>query len=144
MEFTLPEPKNTSDEYIRDSHTNNYTKIPVENHFIGENVSDMSYVYTSTPEQSQKRKRETFDDICDGTYIYYLCIFLIYMKDDVFFYLMYLYYCVFLKAMAQMFPELSKPLHPTLTPTNTSEPLLHTVTPTNTWNKVDQDIAHHT
>ena len=94
MEFTLPDLKNTRDEYIRDSNTNNYTKIPDENHLIGEKVSDMSYVYTSTPEPSKKRKRETFEDICDGTYIYYLCIFLIYMIDDVFFYFTYLYYCV--------------------------------------------------
>ena len=46
--------------------------------------------------------------------------------------------------MAQLFPDFSEPLHPTMIPTNTSEPLPHTVTPTNTWNKVDQDIAHHT
>ena len=46
--------------------------------------------------------------------------------------------------MAEMFPDLSEQLPPTVTPTNTSEPLPHTVTPTNTWNKVDQDIQQHT
>ena len=75
MEFTLPDQKNTCDEYICDSHINNYTKIPDEKHLIGDKVSDTSYVYTSTPEPSKKRKRETFEDICDGTYNYYLCIF---------------------------------------------------------------------
>ena len=66
MEFTLPDPKNTRDEYIRDSHTNNYRKIPDEKYLIGEKVSDTSYVYTSTPEPSKKRKRETCEDIFDG------------------------------------------------------------------------------
>ena len=85
VEFTLPDPKNTADKYIRDSHTNNYTKIPDEKHLIGDKVSNTSYVYTSTPEPSKKRKRETFEDICEGKYNYYLCIFFIYMIDMHFF-----------------------------------------------------------
>ena len=68
MEFTLPEAKYTADKHIRDSHTNNYTQIPDERNLIGDKVSDTSYVYTSTPEPSTKRKTETFEDICDGTY----------------------------------------------------------------------------
>ena len=46
--------------------------------------------------------------------------------------------------MADMFPDLSEPLPPTLTPTNNIEPLPHTVTPTNTSNKSNQDIERHT
>ena len=38
----------------------------------------------------------------------------------------------FLKAMAEMFPNLGKPLPHTISPTTT------------TWNKVDRDIAQHT
>ena len=68
MEFTLPDPKYTGYKHIRDSHTNNYTQIPDEKNLIGDKVSDTSYVYTSTPEPSKKRKTETFEDICDGTY----------------------------------------------------------------------------
>ena len=50
---------------------------------------------------------------------------------------------VYFLAMAEMCLDLSEPLPPMVTPTNTSESLPHTV-PSNTWNKVDQDIAHHT
>ena len=62
MEFTLPEPKNTSDEYIGDSHTNNYTKIPDKNHFIGEKVSDMSYyipVHLNHPKKGKGKRLKT-------------------------------------------------------------------------------------
>ena len=51
------------------------------------------------------------------------------------FYLTYVDYCVFLKAMAEMFPDLGEPLPQTP----------HTVSPTTTtWTKVDRDIAQHT
>ena len=95
VEFTLPEAKYTADKHIRDSHTNNYTQIPDEKNLIGDKVSDTSYVYTSTSEPSTKRKTETFEDICDGTYNCYLCIFLLYMIPAVFFQLTYIYYFVF-------------------------------------------------
>ena len=104
MEFDLPttesHKKDIKFERIRDSHTETYTGNMENNCNFGEKVSDLSYVVTSTPEPSKKRKRETFEDICDGTYIYYLCIFRytgFLFHTMYFFNLTYLLYFVFFK-----------------------------------------------
>ena len=62
VEFTLPKQeyypvKNTNDESIRDSYTEGYAEVPEKKYSIGEKVSDMSYVTTSTPEPSKKKEK---------------------------------------------------------------------------------------
>ena len=71
VDFNLPDQDIQSNIVPR---TKSYGEVPDKKLNIGDNVSDMSYVLTSTPEATNKRKRETFEDVCDGTYIYYQCI----------------------------------------------------------------------
>ena len=41
----------------------------------GNKVSDLRYLDNSTKGEVNTKTPETFEDICDGTYNYYLCIF---------------------------------------------------------------------
>ena len=71
VDFNLPDQDIQSKIVPR---TESYGEVPGKKLNIRDNVSDMRYVLTSTPEATNKRKRETFEDVCDGTYIYYQCI----------------------------------------------------------------------
>ena len=115
-----------------------YGEVPEKLYREGNKVSDLRYLDNSTKGEVNTKTPETFEDICDGTYNDYLCILfntLYFLFVGCIFYLTYVDYCVFLKAMAEMFPDLGKPLPHTP----------HTVSPTTTtWTKVDRDIAQHT
>ena len=52
-----------------------YGEVPEKLYKEGQNVSDLTYIDNSTKCQLNTTPSETFEDVCDGTYNYYLCIF---------------------------------------------------------------------
>ena len=46
-----------------------YGEVPKKLFNMGENVSEVTYVQNGTPTPNNKKISETFEDVCDGTYI---------------------------------------------------------------------------